>query len=166
MSRKPMVGLLAAALVIAFVVTVTLAAGPTGAKGVFKAVLSGKSSVPPIKTAATGEATFTPSGDGTKLDYVVRVNNLADVTAVHLHLGMNNENGPPVVTLYPVRRGLTRSGRFTGELAKGVITAANLIGPLARKTVRDLVGNIKAGKTYVNVHTKAHPEGEIRGQIM
>jgi hypothetical protein len=28
-----------------------------------------------------------------------------------------------------------------------------------------LVADIKAGNAYVNVHTTAHPGGEIRGQI-
>jgi hypothetical protein len=28
------------------------------------------------------------------------------------------------------------------------------------------VDELKAGKMYVNVHTAAHPGGEIRGQLM
>jgi hypothetical protein len=55
---------------------------------------------------------------------------------------------------------------FSGELAKGTITDKNLVGPLAGKTIADLVKLIKDGGAYVNVHTPAHPGGEIRGQIM
>jgi hypothetical protein len=33
------------------------------------------------------------------------------------------------------------------------------------KTLDDLLEQMRAGNTYVNVHTKAHPGGEIRGQI-
>ena len=62
---------------------------------------------------------------------------------------------PPVV----------KKGKFTGVLARGTITAANLVGPLKGKAVEDLVRDIRAGDAYVNVHTTAHPAGEIRGQI-
>jgi len=167
MSRRLIVVFLATALATAIAATATMAAGPTGAKGTFKALLSGKNSVPQVKTAATGEATFLLSRDGTKLNYVIRVKDLASPIAAHIHRGTKTENGPPMVTLYPVGRGMkAKTGRFTGELAKGVITSANLIGPLAKKTISDLVAEIKAGKTYVNVHTRAHPDGELRGQIM
>jgi hypothetical protein len=58
-----------------------------------------------------------------------------------------------------------KKGKFTGVLAQGTITAANLMGPLQGKTLEDLVSVIKAGDAYVNVHTTAHPGGEIRGQL-
>jgi hypothetical protein len=54
---------------------------------------------------------------------------------------------------------------FSGEIAKGTITEKDLIGPLAGKTVGDLVKMIKDGGAYVNVHTDKYPDGEIRGQI-
>ena len=52
-----------------------------------------------------------------------------------------------------------------GNLAIGTLTAADLIGPLSGLTLSDLLAEIEAGNTYVNVHTQAHPTGEIRGQI-
>jgi len=39
------------------------------------------------------------------------------------------------------------------------------MGPFTGKTIADLVAEIQAGKAYVNVHTKEHPDGEIRGTI-
>jgi hypothetical protein len=39
-----------------------------------------------------------------------------------------------------------------------------LEGPLAGMSLADLVVQIDAVNTYVNVHTDAHPGGEIRGQ--
>jgi hypothetical protein len=56
-------------------------------------------------------------------------------------------------------------GGFSGVLAEGDITAADLRGPLAGLTIQDLVAEMVAGNTYVNVHTVENPGGEIRGQI-
>jgi hypothetical protein len=52
-----------------------------------------------------------------------------------------------------------------GVVAKGEIRANDLMGSLKGKTIADLVAEFHAGKAYVNVHSKAHPEGEIRGPI-
>ena len=39
------------------------------------------------------------------------------------------------------------------------------MGSLAGKSVSDLVSKMQSGEAYVNVHTEANPNGEIRGQI-
>ena len=46
-------------------------------------------------------------------------------------------------------------------LAEGTFTAANVTGI----SFADLLAAIRAGNTYVNVHTTAFPGGEIRGQL-
>jgi hypothetical protein len=56
-------------------------------------------------------------------------------------------------------------GRSNGVLAEGVITADDLIGPLAGQSLDDLLDQIRAGNVYVNVHTTQFPGGEVRGQI-
>ncbi len=56
-------------------------------------------------------------------------------------------------------------GRSNGPLAVNVITEANLVGPLVGQTLADLIAEMRAGNTYVNVHTNQFPAGEIRGQI-
>jgi len=48
----------------------------------------------------------------------------------------------------------------------GTITAADLTGPLAGRTMGDLLAAIRSGNIYVNLHTAAFPAGEIRGQLM
>ena len=42
---------------------------------------------------------------------------------------------------------------------------SDLEGPMKGKEISDLVSAMSSGVTYVNVHTQANPNGEIRGQI-
>jgi hypothetical protein len=67
-------------------------------------------------------------------------------------------------------------GRLDGMIAKGEITAANLVGALAGQPLQALIDQINAGNAYVNIHTNDgvapadtgpgdFPGGEIRGQI-
>jgi CHRD domain len=132
----------------------------------FQASLDGKQQSPPIDTTASGTATFTLSADGMSLSYTVSVVDTADITMAHIHIAAAGQNGPVAAWLYPSQpHAQTKPGKFTGVLATGTITAADLAGPLQGKTIADLVADIKSGSAYVNVHTTAHPGGEIRGQI-
>ena len=58
------------------------------------------------------------------------------------------------------------SGRSQGLLAEGVITDADVVGPLAGLGVDGLLEAIEEGNAYANVHTSLYPPGEIRGQLV
>jgi hypothetical protein len=136
--------------------------------------LSGAEEVPPRMTPAQGAATFQVTEDGTAILYKVFVSNIRNVIAAHIHLGARGVNGPIVAFLagdFP-----PGGGRRDGLLAEGRITAADLEGPLAGMPICALLREMKAGNTYVNVHTDDgvapantgpgdFPGGEIRGQI-
>jgi len=109
-----------------------------------------------------GEADFKLSQDGKELTYILKLMDIENVSAAHIHTGMAGKNGGPVAGLFA---GPKKAGNFSGELAKGTITEKDLIGPLAGKTIGDLVKLIKDGGAYVNVHTEKYPDGEVRGQI-
>jgi hypothetical protein len=94
--------------------------------------------------------------------YVLIVSNISNVTVARLHEGKAGATGPTILTLFG---GPTKSGVFTGVLAQGTLTAADLGGPLKGKSVQDLVTLMKAGSVYLNVGTTAHVLGEIRGQV-
>jgi hypothetical protein len=132
----------------------------------FRATLSGKQQNPPIDTPAHGTATFTLSKSGKGLTYRLSVADVEGVSMAHIHIGPEGQEGPVAAWLYPSKPpAVVKEGKFTGVLATGTITAADLLGPLQGKTIADLVDEIKGGTAYVNVHTTAHPAGEIRGQI-
>ena len=139
----------------------------------YTAQLSGREEVPMRDTRATGHVNFKLNKEGTELEYRLVVANIENVVAAHIHLGARGTNGAVVVTLYgPADPG---TGKKSGVLTEGTITAANLTGELAGRTLLDLIATFDAGNAYVNVHTDDGqagsgragdiPEGEIRGQI-
>ena len=130
----------------------------------FSTFLLWKNEVPPVKTAAVGEAVFTfvRVHGQIAVDYRLDVKDIKGVTAAHIHLGKPGKNGPVVVVLYS---GPVKKGKFTGRLAHGKITGKELAGPLKGQTLGRLMVEIMLGKAYVNVHTMGHPAGELRGQL-
>lgn len=128
----------------------------------FGAHLSGDEVVPPRVTRAQGEAEFQLSPDGTELSYRLMVSNITDVVAAYINLAPSGVNGPVVAFLFGPSAG---GGRIDGVLATGIITAANLVGPLAGHPLSDLIGEMEDGNAYVDVGTTQFPAGQIRGQI-
>lgn len=150
------------------------AVGAAAASDNFVAHLVGGNEVPAVDTRAQGQAIFKLSEDGSELHYKLIVANIENVVASHIHRAPAGSNGGVVAFLFgSVPPG---GGRSDGVLAEGTITAADLVGPLAGASLGDLVAEMRAGNTYVNVHTNdgvGDPNtgpgdvasGEIRGQI-
>ena len=126
----------------------------------FSAHLSGNEEVPPVNSQAQGQVLLQLESDG--LHFKLIVANIENVTAAHLHLAQPGMNGPIVAFLFP---GPTTDSKTQGVLAQGVITAANLVGPLRDQPLSELIAAIQAGNVYANVHTTEFPGGEIRGQV-
>ena len=59
--------------------------------------------------------------------------------------------------------GPTKGPGFSGTLAQGV---GGDLGAPAGMTMDSLLVLLRNGHAYVNVHTPAHPAGEIRGQLV
>jgi len=130
-------------------------------------------------SAARGSAVFQLNADGTELEYQLMVANIENAFMAHIHRAAKGVNGGIVVWLYPstaTTPGPVAGGRLDGVIAKGTITAGNLVGSLAGQPLSALINELKAGNAYVNVHTNDgvaptntgpgdFPGGEIRGQI-
>lgn len=112
----------------------------------FHAALNGASQVPPVSTPASGAADATLNTDTKKLDYSASWQGLTGAaTMAHFH-------GPAPA----------------GANAGVVLPWPSHTSPVnGTATLTDAqVADLKAGKWYANVHTAAHPGGEIRGQMM
>lgn len=114
---------------------------------VLTAQLSGASEVPPVVTAATGtlEASLTP--DSRVLTWTFNYSGLSGpLTGAHFHGPAGGGQNAGVVV--PI----------TGSLDSPVSGSVTLSAAQAAE--------LAAGNWYVNLHTAAHPDGEIRGQVL
>ncbi|MDH3441874.1 MAG: CHRD domain-containing protein, partial [Gammaproteobacteria bacterium] len=110
--------------------------------------LSGSNEVPRVDSVASGRAGVTVNTASGAIVVQARVSGLDGASGAHVHDGYAGENGPVLV-------GLTQDGANPGRwsVEDGVLNAAGL-------------DSFNAGALYLNVHSMAHPGGEIRGQII
>jgi hypothetical protein len=161
----------------AAVMCLTLAAALANAQPAaknFVTHMSGDEEVPVRTTDATGQSFFQLAAEGHALAFRIIVANIHNVVAAHIHLGPAGANGPVVAFLYGPA--MAAGGRLQGVIGEGLITAADLVGPLSGEDLEALIDAMRSGNTYVNVHTNDgvaptdtgpgdFPGGEIRGQI-
>jgi hypothetical protein len=140
------------------------------------------STATPADSKGQGQAIFRVSGDGSSVDFRLIASNIDNVIMSHIHCGPPGVNGPIRMWLYPVigptgAQGPNGTGRHNGVLASGTFSPTGVICPATATTpAMPLLDAIRAGLTYVNVHTNDgvtptntgpgdFPGGEIRGQL-
>lgn len=107
--------------------------------------LKASEEVPPTDSKGTGMIEATYDDATKKLTWKTEYSGLTgDPTAAHFHGPAGpGENAKPAVPLPDPMSGATGSAELTDAQA----------------------ADLMAGKWYFNVHTAAHPDGELRGQI-
>ena len=131
----------------------------------------------PADSRAQGEAIFRVSADGSTVDFRLIASNIDNVIMSHIHCGPAGTNGPIRMWLYPVigpvgAPGPSGAGPQNGVLASGTFSPTGVVCPDGTP----LLDAMRAGLTYVNVHTNDgvdgpntgpgdFPGGEIRGQL-
>jgi hypothetical protein len=138
----------------------------------FSAELRGRNEVPLTLSAGRGTLELKVNDDDTSVHFVLEYSGLLTaVGAAHIHVAQPNVNGGVTVFFcgtvpagFPARAACPQNGTVTGDF-----TAADVIGlttqQLEVNNLPKLLAAIRAGKTYVNVHTATSGGGEIRGQI-
>ncbi|CAG1006857.1 hypothetical protein BURK1_03339 [Burkholderiales bacterium] len=106
--------------------------------------LAGSNEVPPVSTPASGSGTVTIRPDMT-VSAKITVTGMT-ATAAHIHQAAAGANGPVVVPF-------TKTADNTFEAPSGA------------KLTEAQYAAYKAGNLYVNVHSAAHPGGEVRAQL-
>ena len=106
--------------------------------------LTGATETPAVTTKASGTATLNVDDTGVVSGAIKTAG--IEGTAAHIHIGDPGASGPPVITL-------ERAGNDQWMVPQG-----------AKLSVEQFAA-YKKGKLYVNIHSKAHPAGEIRAQL-
>ena len=140
----------------------------------FTAHLDGYQEVTAVSTPARGAFWAKLSRDGMSLEYKLSYSRLSgDVRFSHIHFGRSRTNGGVIVFLCqtdsgPDPLGLAPMCVQEGSVS-GTVTADNVVGPGGQGVdpgeFEELVRAMRAGATYVNLHTSTFPAGELRGQI-
>lgn len=112
--------------------------------------LTGAEEVPAVTSSGSGTAKLTYDASSRKLEWSVSYSGLSTpATMAHIH-GPAGKGKNAGVEVWLSKKGEPVSSPFSGS--------ATLTEAQAKQFM--------AGETYVNVHTKEHPAGEIRGQIV
>ena len=106
--------------------------------------LTGAAEVPPVTTTATGTAQITVRPDHT-VSGSMKTSGFV-TTVAHIHEANTGPNGPPIIMLTK--------------------TADGFDVPADAKLTDAQYASFLAGKLYVNVHSAAHPNGEIRAPLL
>ena len=115
------------------------------------AFLSGANEPTPTTTGAQGLATVTVNGDS--IHYRIELSNIDSAFLAHIHHGAAGTSSGVIQNLYIGPRPPT-DVKFSGLLIDSTVAVTAAI-----------LSQIRADTTYVNVHTKLNPGGEIRGQL-
>ena len=106
--------------------------------------LTGALEVPAVASSASGTGTISVGEDKIVKGSVTTSG--IEGTMAHVHWAPAGKNGPPVITL-------TKSGDNVWSI------------PAGSKLTDDQYKSFLAGELYINVHSAAHPGGEIRAQL-
>jgi hypothetical protein len=145
--------------------SLALAKNDKGGKA--RATLSGYEETPSVSTVARGK--FRAEIDGDSIDYRLTYTGIEGGTtlAAHIHFGQRHTAGG--VSAFLCGGGDKPACPTPGGTVEGTIDAADVVGPAGQGILagqlNELVRAIRAGATYVNVHSTTFPAGEIRGQV-
>jgi hypothetical protein len=122
---------------------------------VFTGTFAGTAEMPPVTTGAGGTAYVFINPGATEIKYAVSYAGLSGrLVAVHINAGAAGVTGPIMLTL--------AAGPST---MFGTLTPASFHTTTAAPTWAAALALIRGGKAYVNLHTVAHPDGEVRAQL-
>jgi len=163
---------IAVALCLLASAAVSAVAAQQGFKSI-KEYLTGYEEVPAVSTSANAQFDARISKDGSEIVWELSYSALeGSITQSHIHVGNAGTNGGVSAFLCtnlgngPVGTQTCPAGPAT---ISGTITAADVIGPggqgVAAGELDELIAAMRAGATYVNIHSTMWPGGEVRSQI-
>ncbi|SCZ52220.1 CHRD domain-containing protein [Thiohalomonas denitrificans] len=128
----------------------------------FELALSEAQVVPAIESEGRGELTISFNDELSEVNYRLEVSDTnTAVTSAHLHCAPAGENGPVVVPL--VTEGEEQNTFTSNDITLAGEQQEACGVPI--NNIASLFNAITENDIYVNVHTEAYPDGELRAQI-
>ena len=151
-------------------VALSVPAGAAAGKKRMTAVLNGLQEDPSVSTTGRGTFEAVIDDEAQEIQYVLTYRDLESSPTLfaHIHFGSHDHNGGVAVFFCGGGTQPQPCLPFEDRLT-GTIRPADIVGPSSQgiepQAFEELVAAMRAGHTYVNVHTMRWPGGEIRGQI-
>jgi hypothetical protein len=170
--RRPRVKLALAIGTVAALGVGTAAIAGGGSK--IDETLTGYEEVPALSTPGVGEFRARISRSSQEIRYRLSFSGLeTPATQAHIHFENRTNSGPIVVFLCSnlgngpagTQPCPPAGGTVTGTIRPADVGAGAAAQGLAPGEFDELVRAIRAGATYVNVHSTGRPGGEIRAQL-
>jgi hypothetical protein len=117
----------------------------------YRASLDGLQESPPVVTSASGSGIVSIDRDHSNAHFMIVANGLTP-TGAHFHKGIAGQNGGVLYDLTPV---------WMNNAAYGYWRNSDATPFLPMNAVQ-----FRSDSIYINVHTVANPNGEIRGQVL
>ena len=133
----------------------------------FRADLRGRHEVPVTLSAGRGTLELEVNQAETSVHFILSYSGIATtVSASHIHVAQPNVNGGVTVFFCGGggRPACPQEGTVTGDFTANDVIALPT-QQLEANNLAKVLAAIRAGHTYVNVHSATSPGGEIRGQI-
>ena len=143
-------------------------------------LLTGYEEVPSVSTTGSGNFTARISNDESRIDWQLSYSDLEGaVQQAHIHFGQkgvnggisvflctNLGNGPAGTQPCPAPPATISGTILAADVSPNIpATAAARTQGINTGEIDELIAAIRAGATYVNVHSTLWPGGEIRSQI-
>jgi hypothetical protein len=171
---KHLIAALALGVAAAGTVGVNAVANASDNSASLRERLSGYQETPALSTPGIGEFRASINKNASEITYRLTFTGLeSDVTQSHIHFENKTNMGPIVVFLCSnlgngpagTQACPAAGGTITGTIRPADVGNGAAAQGLAAGEFDELVRAIRAGATYVNVHSVNRPAGEIRAQL-
>ncbi len=160
-------------LILSTALGVFLLPSPASAAKLFEATVNSAQQVPPNSSTATGTANLTLNDAKDRLEISIQLFGVDlggqtpstddDVVSLHFHRAPAGNNGPVVFGLISPNNDL--NGDLVIDPVAGTAFSAWDLNEGNGTTLAAELDSLFSGNLYLNVHTTAFPNGEIRGQV-